>query len=60
MQGVATQKPPQTVANTFERTVLADGQDHVFGTGGIKTATRCNKRGDAYLIKPDKQNENLS
>jgi hypothetical protein len=60
MQGMTTKQTHQTVPQSFERPVLAEGFDHVFGTGGIKTATRCNKGGNAYLIKPDEPDENLS
>jgi hypothetical protein len=59
MKWVAPQDAPPGQIRTPEQTVHLNGLDGVVGTGGGKTTTRRDQRGNQQLIKSDRQDKDL-
>ena len=54
---VTSQNAPDSQSETLDRTMFHDGLLGILATGGSKSARRSQQRRDAYLVKPDGQNQ---
>jgi hypothetical protein len=60
MEGVTTKNTPGGEKQPLERAMTSDRGDGIFGTGRIKTATRCQQGRNTKLVNPYRADENTA